>query len=289
MVLSLGRLYCDLIFTDLPRMPTMGTEVYAGGFGVHAGGGAFITAAHLAALGHGSALSAMLPPAPFDAILAGDLESVGVDLRLCRTMAPGSDPQVTVALAGEDDRAFVTRRSGPAFPALEVGDLTALGVTHVHVGELATLIERPGIIALARGAGATISLDCSWDDGLAAPDIAAVLPEVDVFLPNEAEVRHLEEIGVPRSRFPLTAIKQGAEGATALAGDAQVHEPAQVVAVVDTTGAGDAFNAGFVNAWLAGQDLRACLRAGNAQGARAIAQRGGFRRAMACGIVGQQS
>ena len=69
-VLSVGRLYCDLIFTDLPRMPTMGTEVYAGGFGVHAGGGAFITAAHLAALGHPSALSAIpavassAPPTP---------------------------------------------------------------------------------------------------------------------------------------------------------------------------------------------------------------------------------
>lgn len=282
MVLSLGRLYCDLIFTDLPRMPTMGTEVYAGGFGVHAGGGAFITAAHLAALGHGSALAAMLPPAPFGEILADDLGRVGFDLRLCQTMAPGSDPQVTVALAGRDDRAFVTRRSGPAFPPLEVGDLTALGATHVHVGELATLIERPEIIGLARGAGATISLDCSWDDGLAASDISSVLAEVDVFLPNAAEVRHLEEIGVPRSHFPLTAIKQGADGATALIDDAQVHEPAQAVTVVDTTGAGDAFNAGFVSAWLAGKDLRACLRAGNSQGAKAIAQRGGFHRATAC-------
>ncbi|TNF17275.1 MAG: carbohydrate kinase [Rhodobacteraceae bacterium] len=285
-ILSVGRLYCDLIFTDLPRMPTLGTEVYAGGFGVHAGGGAFITAAHLAALGHGSALAAMLPPGPFGALLSDDLGQVGIDLRLCRTLAPGSDPQVTVALAGAEDRAFVTRRSGPAFPRLEVADLTALGVAHVHVGELATLIERPEIIALARAAGATLSLDCSWDDGLAAAGIAEVLAEVDVFLPNAAEVRHLEEIGVPRARFPLTAIKQGAAGATALSDQGEIHAPAERVTVVDTTGAGDAFNAGFLSAWLSGADLRACLRAGNARGAQAIAQRGGFHRAPE---LGQQS
>ena len=53
-VLCVGRLYCDLIFTDLPRMPTAGTEVFAGGMGLHAGGGAAITAGHLSALGHGS-------------------------------------------------------------------------------------------------------------------------------------------------------------------------------------------------------------------------------------------
>lgn len=278
-VLSVGRVYCDLIFTDLPRLPTMGTEIYAGGFGVHAGGGAFITAAHLASLGHASALSAMLPPRPFGGLLAEDLERAGIGLQLCQTLQGRDEPQVTVALVGQQDRAFVTRRSGPAFPALEVSDLTGIGATHVHIGELATLIERPDIIALARGAGATISLDCSWDDGLAATDIAAAIADVDVFLPNEAEVQHLIDIGVPLSQFPLTAIKQGSAGATALVKGERIHEPAKSVTVVDTTGAGDAFNAGFVSAWLAGEALQTCLRAGNAQGAKAITRRGGFHRA----------
>ncbi len=275
-VLCVGRLYCDLIFTDLPRMPTMGTEIYAGGFGVHAGGGAFITAAHLASLGQSSALSAMLPPGPVGALLAGDLERSGIDLRLCRTSPSSDEPQVTVALVGEGDRAFVTRRAGPAFPPLTARDLAKIGATHVHVGELATLIERPEIIAVARDAGATISLDCSWDDDLAAPDIAEVIGAVDVFLPNDAEVQHLHDLGVPATLFPLTAIKQGPAGATALVDGERLHEPALEVSVVDTTGAGDAFNAGFITAWLAGESLQTCLRAGNAQGAHAIATRGGF-------------
>lgn len=275
-VLSVGRLYCDLIFTDLPRMPTMGTEVYAGGFGVHAGGGAFITAAHLAALGHPSALSAILPAPPLAGLIEPDLARAGLDLRLCKAAAPGDEPQATVALVGAQDRAFVTHRTGPAFPPLTVADLTDLGVTHVHIGELATLIERPGIAEIARAAGATLSLDCSWDDSLAAADIAAVLGQVDLFLPNEAEVARLHEIGVPATQFPLTAIKRGAEGASLLTGGAEIHRPAEPVTVVDTTGAGDAFNAGFLSAWLAGASPEACLEAGNAQGARAVSRRGGF-------------
>ena len=213
-VLSLGRLYCDLIFTGLPRMPTLGTEVYADGLGVHAGGGAFI---------------------------------------------------------------FVTRRNGPAFPPLVAGDLTGLGVAHVHVGELATLVERPEIIALARDAGATLSLDCSWDDGLPTSALEELISQVDVFLPNETEMQHLEEIGVSIAAVPLVAIKQGADGAMARQDGQGLHVPACLAKVVDTTGAGDAFNAGFLSAWLGGASLQDCLMAGNAQGAIAVSQRGGFR------------
>lgn len=276
-VLCVGRLYCDLIFTGLPRMPTLGTEIYAGGFGVHPGGGAFITAAHLAALDHGVALSAMLPPEPFGEIVSDDIEKAGIDLQLCGQLQKDCDPQVTVALAGQGDRAFVTRRTGPAFPPLKASELSRIGATHVHIGELATSIERPELIELARSTGATISLDCSWDDTLAAPDIAAMLSRVDLFLPNEAELQHLLEIGVPETELPLTVIKQGANGATAMVEGKRVHEPAKPVSAVDTTGAGDAFNAGFLSAWLAKDSLRACLGFGNAQGAKAISQRGGFR------------
>ncbi len=274
--LCVGRLYCDLIFTDLPRMPTMGTEVYAGGFGVHVGGGAFITAAYLAALGHGSALSAMLPPRPFADIVSDDLETARIDLQLCHTLPAGSDPQVTVALAGQGDRAFVTRRSGPACPPLDASDLRKIGATHVHIGEMATLIERPDLIEIARSVGATVSLDCSWDDDLKTSAISDVLAKVDLFLPNDTEMQHLLEIGVPQSRFPLTVIKQGAAGSTAVVEGERIHEPARLVQAVDTTGAGDAFNAGFVSAWLARDSLRACLKFGNAQGAKAVSQRGGY-------------
>ena len=275
-VLCVGRFYCDLIFTDVPRLPTFGTEVFAGGFGVHAGGGAFITAAHLVSLGHRVAMSAMLPTTPFAEAVQPELDTAGIDLSLCGHLPKGVDPQVTVALAGGGDRAFVTRRSGPAFPQISATDIAQLGVQHLHIGELATLLELPGIVGMARQAGLTISLDCGWDDALSANQIAEVLPGVDVFLPNSEEMDHLRELGVPEPFSPCTIIKQGAGGATGYFGGSVFSDQEEVIAAVDTTGAGDAFNAGFLSAWLSGQTPSECLRAGNRQGSRAITRRGGF-------------
>lgn len=275
-VLCVGRLYCDLIFTGVPRLPSYGTEVFAEGFGVHAGGGAFITAAHLSALGHRTALAAMLPGAPFSDLVMPELRSTGLDLSLCRPN-PAGEPQVTVAMAGAGDRAFLTRRTGPAYPDITADDLTRARIGHIHVGELGTLIERPGIVALAQEAGATVSLDCAWDEGITARDAAPLISEVDVFLPNEAEAARLRDLGLQPPFAPLTVTKRGAAGASASARDVSVSVPAEPVEAVDTTGAGDAFNAGFLAAWLVGQPVEACLTAGNARGAMAVAGRGGFR------------
>lgn len=275
-ILCIGRVYCDLIFTDLPRLPTFGTEIYAGGIGLHTGGGAYITAAHLASLGHPAALSAMLPPAPFGDVLTAELDRSGIDVRLCQRLGPEDDPQITVALVGEEDRAFVTRRSGPAFPSLATRDLTRLGVRHVHIGELATLVERPEILSIARTAGATISLDCAWDEGLDPDHITKVISDIDVFLPNLAELESLRASGVAEPFAPLTVVKLGTDGALAIQDGTEHHAPTDRVPVVDPTGAGDAFNAGFISAWLSGAEISACLLAGNRQGKQAVSHRGGF-------------
>ena len=78
-VLCAGRLYCDLVFVNAPRLPTPGTEVFAPGLTLHAGGGAFITAANLAALGHQAFQLSTLPAAPFDQVVQNDLATFQVD------------------------------------------------------------------------------------------------------------------------------------------------------------------------------------------------------------------
>lgn len=280
-ILCVGRLYCDLIFTDVPRLPSMGTEVFAGGLGLHAGGGAFITAAYLVAAGHRAGLGCLLPNAPFREAVLAELERAGVGLELCRPLDPGLDPQVTVAIVGQSDRAFLTRRSGPSVPEFTARDLVRGGTGHLHVGELATLVERPELLAIAREAGATVSLDCGWDDDLPLADVAALLAAVDVFLPNETEARYLAAHGLAEPFAPLTVVKRGARGASIVFEGRELSAPAEPAHAVDTTGAGDAFNAGFLGAWLAGEALQSCLKAGNALGARAISGRGGFRSAPA--------
>lgn len=275
-VLSVGRVYCDLIFTGVPRMPTLGTEIFTEGFGAHAGGGSFITAAHLAQLGHPSALAAMLPAPPFQDLMAADLAASGVDLSLCKALTPQDGPQITVALAKDADRSFVTRRAGAAFPRIEPKALTDHGIRHLHIGEIASLVEQPEVIEIAKALGVTVSADCGWDEDFDAGALTPFVGMIDVFLPNAAEMAVLEDSNVGSRLATVTVIKRGDQGATLLAADKTIAAPAFQTEVVDTTGAGDAFNAGFLSLWLTGAPFEACLEAGNKRGALAVQTRGGF-------------
>ena len=273
-ILCVGRLYCDLIFSSVPRLPTLGTEVYAGGLELHLGGGAVITARHLDDLGRQVALSAVFPGPPFREFWDQEIARTGLDTSLCSEAEQGLDPQITVSMTGPQDRAFLTRRSGPATPDILPADLVARNVRHLHIGELATLAEVPRLIDVARDAGATLSLDCSWDETLDAA-VAPLIGAVDVFLPNEEESERLRSLGVSEPFAPLTVTKRGPRGAVARQGNAFRSAPARDVPVTDTTGAGDAFNAGFLTAWLDGAELQSCLDAGNCRGSAAVQVVGG--------------
>ena len=78
-----------------------------------------------------------------------------------------------------------------------------------------------------------------------------------------------------RRHFPIVALKRGGEGAIVAADGATIHLPSARVEVIDTTGAGDAFNAGFLHTWLAGMGLEACLAAAIEAGTRSVQASGG--------------
>jgi sugar/nucleoside kinase (ribokinase family) len=134
---------------------------------------------------------------------------------------------------------------------------------HLHVVGYALLRDGPRASALAaieraRDAGMTVSVDpSSW--ALLRP---GAIPDVDLLLPNEREAEYVDGGEM--------VVKLSAGGARW--GD--VHVPAEPVDVVDTTGAGDAFAAGFLSARLAGADRREALEAGCRVAARAVAQVG---------------
>lgn len=274
-VLCAGRLYCDLVFEGLGRMPSLGTEVFAEGLSLHPGGGAALTGAYLAALGVPVRLLATLPAAPFEVPVTSALSRAQIDLALCPRAPEGADPQITVAMPLGEDRAFLTRTDGPALPRIDGARLQALKLQHLHIGELRTLAEHPWLVAAAREAGMTVSLDCGWDDSMGR-EALGLIAQVDVFLPNRAETEALERLGMADCPAPVTVIKRGAEGAEALTKQGSVRIPAQVADVIDSTGAGDAFNGGFLARWLEGASLRHCVEEGVRCGTAAVAAPGGF-------------
>jgi len=278
-VLCVGRLYCDLVMGGLSGVPAPGAEVYAADLALAAGGGAYITAAYLAALGRPVGLAAVLPAAPFDAAIAAELGASGVDLSACPAAPEGAAPQLTVAMVTAGDRAFLTHRAGPAVPATVAAAIGSGRYRHLHLGELATLAEAPWVVALARDAGLTVSADCAWDAALLArSDLAALLAGVDVFLPNRTEAEALER-HAPIARHAPLVVSQGwrVRGPRRFAPIVRLRRPARAGRVIDTVGAGDAFNAGFLDAWLGNASLADSLDAGARTAAVALARAGGAR------------
>jgi len=273
-LLSVGRIYCDLVFAGIDRMPTQGTEIFANNLTICAGGGAFITSAYFRAVGGRSQVAAYLPAAPFDTPVLEQMTASHVGSHLCQRATEGADPQVTVAMTLEHDRAFLTRAAGPAIPRLTAAQIANAGVGHLHIGELRSLEEHPWLLDLARDAGITVSLDCGWDDDVGAK-AGDLISEVDIFLPNKDERQHLEDRKIAWSDKVLTVVKCGREGAYALSNGGMTASSAVPSKVVDTTGAGDAFNGGFLFGLLAGEPLEACLEKGNRCGSAAVSATGG--------------
>lgn len=283
LVLSTGRLYCDLVFRGLDVMPRLGEERFTDDFAIVPGGGGFITAAHLVGLGQAAALLARLGEDPLSRSLLPALDASGVDLAFLER-AVDAGPQLTVAMVQDGERAFLSRRAGPARPATLPAALGDVRAAHLHIAEFATLAEIPHLVTDARHHGITVSLDPSWDDALIrSPDLVTLCNGVDIFLPNASEARaiadcdDLDAAGQRLARhFALVVIKDGGAGARLYQGEDAVALPAAPCqAVLDTTGAGDAFNAGFLAAWLAGRSPERALAEGIACGTLSVQSIGG--------------
>lgn len=283
-VLVAGPAYCDLLFSGLADAPVLGTERFASGFDIAAGGSA-IPAVALARLGRPVALLAQLGRDALGDAVTAALEAEGVDTRWLRR-ARGASTPVTAVLSTPEDRAFVTHLPRFTAPSRLEAALAGSGARHLHVGGFPFARARPDAASVAREHGATVSFDPGWDAAaLADPAVRRLALACDVLLPNrleaallcEAEGTAAELLERLAARRPgrVTVIKDGAAGACGSDGGAPVAVAAPPVRAVDPTGAGDVFDAGFLDAYLAGLPLEACLERGASCGAAAVTAVGG--------------
>jgi sugar/nucleoside kinase (ribokinase family) len=252
-------------------------EVLVEGASLTVGGSGAIFACGAARLGLRVAFVGVLGRDVFGRFMADALGERGVDVSHVawrEDVATG----VSVVLSAPDDRGIYT--AGGTIPLLSEVDPAVLDdARHVHVSSFylqhALRPELPGLLERARVGGATTSLDPNWDPSERWDGLEDVLGQLDVFLPNAAEVTRIVGVDDPREaarrlaeKAGLVVVKLGAEGSIAVHGEDVVSADAvPSVEVVDTTGAGDAFDAGFVRAVLEGWPLERALAFANACGA----------------------
>jgi ribokinase len=245
------------------------------------GGSGAIMAAGAARLGLDVAMVACVGADPLGGAMVEALAAAGVDTTgVHRT--PDAATGICVHLARADDRAMLTALGALSkLRAADVpGELLA-AARHVHVSS-PFLQEglRPGLQGLAERARSS-SLDTGWDPH-ERWDVA--VDAFDVLLPNAEEALRLagrDDGDVEAAardlarRGPLVIVKLGADGALATDGDELVRAAATRVDVVETTGAGDSFDAGFLAGRLNGEDLEGALALACACGALSTRRAGG--------------
>jgi sugar/nucleoside kinase (ribokinase family) len=285
-ILVAGDVNADLLINGQARFE-QGKELLLDDATLTLGGSSSITAFNLARLGVRTGIVGWVGADAFGRFVRERLEEAGVDvtwLRETRTMKSG----LTIwASSG-------ARKAGLTYPGtiakLSSRDITAdaLGCArHLHIGAyfLQSGLHRgaAAVLARARRLGLTTSLDCNWDpSGAWDSGIRAALAHTDLFFPNEAEALRLTGRRNVRAAAAelatlarVVAVKRGAKGALVYGKLGWLEVKAPRVRAIDTTGAGDSFNAGFLAAYVEGKDLEACAERGVAAGARAVTRVGG--------------
>jgi sugar/nucleoside kinase (ribokinase family) len=282
-----GEFFLDLVFYDLPRVPRMGEEVKTASFATFPGGGLATTALVAAALGTPTSVvtrigrDALASPA-WQALVEG-----GVSTECCETDAR-LPTAMTVCAAFAGDRMMITHDviNRNLEKLLRRGDVKEkIGrAKHLH---LACALWPPQAWAPAirefRRHGLTLSADVGWNpEVLESAKLPALLKEFEFVIPNELEAKAMTgEKTVERAAKKLArwacvpVIKLGEDGSLAVQNGKFVRMKSIRVRAVDATGAGDAFNGGFLHGYLARWPLEDCLRAGNICGALATTRAGG--------------
>lgn len=291
-IVTVGDMCVDLV-VDLGRTePQFGqAEQWVPDYTVEMGGSACIFACQAAKLGLGVAVVGRVGDDAFGQLAVRGLVESGVDTRHIK-VEPGLKTGLGLALCrAAGDRAILTFAGSinAVYPADLPDDLLRRG-RHLHYCsyylQTNLLPAVPAIFRRARSLGLTISLDTNWDpDEQWDGGLADALALCDLFLPNDQEALAITAAAglanaVDRlaARVPVVAVKRGELGALIAAGAERLAAPIEPVAsIVDTIGAGDSFDAGFVAAWLAGRPLKTCAAVANACGRASTQARGGIR------------
>jgi argininosuccinate lyase len=277
-VTVLGCVQVDLLLSGVATLPAPGESVFADGMSLRVGGAGANAALALCEAGIVPRLVGAVGDDHYGRWLLEQLADFGLTADI--TVDPEQPTGLTVAVeAPQRERSFLTFLGIYAHADEAIVPPTSLAAEHVLICDYFCAPALRGeptrrLLGAARELGARTYFDTAWDpDGFPPPtrdEIDAILPLVDVFLPNEAEACALTGLdsvaaagrALQKRSGGWVVIKVGADGCMAFGphgGRSAV--PAPAVTPMDTTGAGDAFNAGLLAAVAAGRDWPDALAA----------------------------
>jgi sugar/nucleoside kinase (ribokinase family) len=282
-----GELNLDLVLYGLPGHFDLDREHLASNLSLTLGSSSAIFAHNFALLGNRVGFHSAVGDDPLGQLCLERLMESGVDVSAVRKF-PAKKTGISVILPQPEKRFILTYPGVMAEMRVEDLDLPRiLEAGHLHLSsyflQKALRPRVPDLFRLAKEAGLSTSMDTNDDpDDRWDRDVLDVLLWVDALLPNEYEACRLARTDDPMlaldflaERVPLVVMKRGEKGALARRGSESFETSSPRVAAVDTIGAGDSFDAGFLHQFIRGAKIEECLRYGNLAGALSTTRSGG--------------
>lgn len=278
-LLVVGELNVDLILNDIQGFPTVGTEIVANSMDFTLGSSSAIMASNITTMGIDTSFCGMIGEDQFGSFIIEELLKKGVKIDHIKKSYEYKTG-ITVVMSYDQDRANVTYCG--AMNALQMDQIPweeLQDFDHLHLSsyflqqgiknDITTIFKK------AKETGLTTSLDLQYDpEEKWQFDYKQCLPYVDIFLPNEAELHAVtgrtdleDAISDIKPFANYIALKLGKNGSRLIHGDEEIFQaPFLNKDYKDAIGAGDSFNAGFIQKFLEGESMEECLRNGNLMG-----------------------
>ena len=287
-----GRVYIDHVFAGFDQQPAIGTEIYCKSYQRTIGGGTAITAYWLGKMGRHVQVACVVGQDDVE-WFRDEFGSVGVTTDLMQASVKNTG--VTAAISLDNDREYFTNLGANEELEKYLDDDRVLWrlcrSTHLHMTIPLSRDIAKRLIQFAHQSGLTVSLDVGYQpQWYCNPQNHATLQEVDFLFLNEVEAELLGltsritfnewfksyTIKTLQPKVRWVVVKQGGAEAIAVSVGSYVTVKPPVVNSLDSTGAGEAFNAGFIDSILNGGDAKDWLMQGCVCGALSVQKLGGI-------------
>ncbi|MCR5688961.1 MAG: carbohydrate kinase family protein [Clostridiales bacterium] len=266
----------DLLYEDMPRLPEPGEEIYTNRFSLQLGGGLAATLINLGRLGVPARIATELGDDMFSDFARSQFEKNGVQpLNLYH--GDKIPVNITSAVILPGDRSFISYGKGDARP-----DDEAKNAFYETAKGAKICLMTPGgfedVYRKLKSEGTVTVLDMGWDDELGFDKYGELFEIADYYTPNRKEAEKLTGKSDPRDAaealkkyFKNVVVKADKDGCYGIDETGLFFCPAvEEFRHVDSTGAGDAFLAGFCYGLYHGCSLRDCIEFGNITGGKAV-------------------
>lgn len=277
-VAGFGIANIDFIFGNTSRMPKLGEEIYSGSCSKELGGGPVATMILLSKLGVPTQLATYIGKGALSEFLAAELEKSQVDY--INMLSTQEEDPVTLSciVSCKNDRGIISYKPEDEAFAVDKGKVYEF----YRGSKIAFLtLEQRELCKPLKEAGSTIVLDSAWNDKLSLDWYYDIFPYIDYFIPNEMEAKKItgtqtaeEAIDILGQYLKIPIVKKGNKGCLLKQDGNTTIIPPFPAEHIDSTGAGDAFAAGFMYGLYNDYAIDNCIRLGNITGGNAVTKIG---------------